>query len=87
MSSLARKVTVAAKALDRIKRGWATEIDTRRLKMTSATDCVLGQLFGGHANGVDKIMPGFKEFDVVVFVEPGARALWEGEIRKRLKKK
>lgn len=86
-TALAKYVYAAAKALDKIKRSWANEINTGQLNMTSSEDCILGQLFGGYATGLDKISQhDFPDFNVIAFAEPGARPMWEREIRKRLRK-
>ena len=54
---LSRKVADSAAELDRLRPGWAREINVEILDIASECKCVLGQLFGGErysfSNGFD----------------------------------
>ncbi len=53
-----RRAAKGARLLDRIfrsKQKWAHKINCKRLKMSNCGDCILGQLFGSYADGLERI--------------------------------
>lgn len=52
---LAKRVKAGAELLDKHRPGWADQIDTPALQIESADRCVLGQVFGDYAGGLDKL--------------------------------
>lgn len=45
-------VDEAATVLDEWRPNWRDELDWDRLDLSSAKDCILGQLFGGYTKGL-----------------------------------
>lgn len=51
----ASRVARGAKLLDRAQPGWEERIDTETLNIASIDRCVLGQLYGSYAKGMEKL--------------------------------
>lgn len=54
--------------LDEVRPGWVDEIDLDRLNMYQGQDCVVGQLYGGYATGLEQL--GLSNGAAHGFVEP-----------------
>lgn len=50
--SLAERVARGVELLDRVRPGWAKEVDLDRLDVGRCDRCVLGQVFGSYGTGL-----------------------------------
>ena len=93
--TLKQRVKKGASLLDAKKPKWYKKINVKKLNLSSLTNCVLGQLYGGYIFGLTKLKFPFwgnkeKKFG---FVVPGTKAhnkkskklkaSWKKQIRKR----
>lgn len=65
---LTEAIERGATRLDAAAPGWVAAIDIARLDVRSATDCVLGQIFGDYATGKERL--GIKDGSLYGFICP-----------------
>ena len=78
-------VNDAIALLDVKEPGWFNKIDTDRLDIASPTNCVLGQLYGEYALGLEKLYsyPHQQHAHFSAFALVGTTPVWIREINKR----
>jgi len=86
VAKLAQAVSQAANALDKLKPGWAQEINLETLEsrvILARQKCVLGQLFGDFAIGYNKINSDEDPAINAAFVKDGVEKFWKEEVQNR----
>lgn len=56
--SIRERVERGAALLDKHNPDWYMAVSLQGLRMSSCSECVLGQLYGDYGAGLDKVMPG-----------------------------
>lgn len=76
------EVQTMAEVLDRVRPGWANEVNTKTLDLENARNCVLGQVYGDYGFGLRRLDC---DVNTLVFVNNRAfRKSWILEINKRV---
>jgi len=75
--------------LDAKRPGWYKEVDLKTLNIDSCDKCVLGQLYGGYEEGVNKVFPDYigvwtHGFCPNIFESSGLTEEWVKQIQARL---
>ena len=55
MTPMRDRVAAGAALLDAVRPGWAEVVEPADLAMESCADCVLGQLYGHYAKGLESL--------------------------------
>lgn len=77
---LRQRVSAGAEFLDGIYDEWADTIDVSTLDLTGCTECVLGQLFGGFREGMERLGLSLSVTRVLGFNYDPRPAGWQGPL-------
>jgi hypothetical protein len=86
-----KTIEEAAKLLDKVAPEWYTVVDHIKLDMTAHYGCVLGQLFKGYSEGIERLfglnLEHWQSKYDMIFGDDASRSQWVYEICYRQKNK